>query len=62
MPIITVVSNPLKMEQKRKLVAEITEACARVMELPPQSIVVILDEKKGDNIGVAGTLLADMKS
>jgi len=29
------------------------------MSLPPQTIVVILDEKQAENIGVAGTLLAD---
>ncbi|WBF68531.1 4-oxalocrotonate tautomerase family protein [Desulfovibrio subterraneus] len=59
MPIVTIVSNPLDVEQKRELVREITETCSRVMSLPPQTIVVILDEKQAENIGVAGTLLAD---
>ncbi|UZP68825.1 4-oxalocrotonate tautomerase family protein [Desulfovibrio mangrovi] len=59
MPVVTVVSNVLEKDQKRELVAQITDVCSRVMNLPPQTIVVILDEKQPENIGVAGTLLSD---
>lgn len=59
MPVVTIVSNPLSAEQRRELVREVTEACARVMRLPAQTIVVVLDEKSPDTIGVGGVLLAD---
>lgn len=41
MPVVTIVSNPLSAEQRRELVRDVTEACARVMRLPAQTIVSV---------------------
>lgn len=59
MPVVSIVTNPLDMKQKRELIAGVTDVCCRVMQLPAEKIVVILDEKPADAIGIAGMLLAD---
>ncbi len=59
MPIVNIVSNKLSEKQRKELVAGVTEVCSKVMQMPPQSIIVILDEKTPETIGVGGVLLSD---
>lgn len=61
MPIIHVIANTMSLETKRELTHELTEAAARILHMAPEKIVVILDSKSPEDIGVAGTLLVDRK-
>lgn len=61
MPIIHVIANTMSLETKRELTRELTEAAARILDMAPEKIVVILDSKSPEDIGVAGTLLVDRK-
>lgn len=59
MPIITVQGNPLPMEARRELVRELTQSAARIMGLPPETIVVVLECRPAEDYAVGGVLLAD---
>ena len=62
MPNITVEGLKIeKIEVKRTLVKELTDAAERAYGLPRQTIVVVIKENSPDNIGVAGQLLLDRK-
>lgn len=59
MPIITVQANLLTLEARRELVHELTQTAARIMALPPQSIVVVLECRPAEDYAVGGVLLSD---
>ena len=46
-------------ERKRELIAELTDTYARVMQMRPDTIRVVIDEVPRENWGVAGVTLAD---
>jgi 4-oxalocrotonate tautomerase len=60
MPVIQVLNaSPSTTAKKRQLLAELTAAYARVMEIRPDTIRVILQELPRENWSVAGVTLAD---
>lgn len=59
MPVITIEAARLNQEQKRKLVAELTESASTIMNVPESAFIVLLKENELENIGVSGKLLAD---
>ena len=46
-------------EQKRALVAEVTEAVAKTVNAPKENITVFIEEMSKENYGVAGVLFSD---
>lgn len=60
MPLIQVLNaSPSDDGTKRRLIAELTEAYARVMHMKPDTIRVIIQEVPRENWGVGGVTLAD---
>ncbi|SHI78034.1 4-oxalocrotonate tautomerase DmpI [Propionispora hippei] len=59
MPVITLEASKMSREQKAKLVQEFTESTLNILNVPKQSITVLIKENEKDNIGVAGQLLSD---
>jgi 4-oxalocrotonate tautomerase len=59
MPVITLEASKMSREQKVKLVQELTESTLNILNVPKQSITVLIKENEKDNIGVAGQLLSD---
>ncbi|SEP31849.1 4-oxalocrotonate tautomerase DmpI [Propionispora vibrioides] len=59
MPVITLEASKMSREQKVKLVQEFTESTLNILNVPKQSITVLIKENEKDNIGVAGQLLSD---
>lgn len=49
------------LEQKRKLVAEVTRAVVESVDAPPEAVKVILSEMSRDNYANAGVLVIDKK-
>ena len=46
-------------EQKRALVAEVTESVAKTVNAPKENITVFIEEMSKENYGVAGVLFSD---
>jgi 4-oxalocrotonate tautomerase len=61
MPVITVKTWPLTVEQKSRLIAEYTRITCEVTGLPPQAMFVYVQEFNTDSIGVSGEPLSKMK-
>ncbi|MDD3040840.1 4-oxalocrotonate tautomerase DmpI [Bacteroides sp.] len=61
MPVITVEAGTLNKEQKSKLVSELTNIAATVMDIPKQAFIVVLKENEQNNIGFGGQLLSENK-
>ncbi|KAF1086559.1 4-oxalocrotonate tautomerase [Sporotomaculum syntrophicum] len=59
MPVITVDGPKLTREQKSKLVKAITKVASEIIQLPESSIIVLIEERERDNVGVGGILLSD---
>jgi len=59
MPVITVDGPILTREQKAELVKTITKVASEIIQLPEQSIIVLIEERERDNVGVGGVLLSD---
>lgn len=60
MPLIHVLNaSPRDTDTKRRLIAELTDAYARVMHMRPDTIRVIIEEIPRENWGVGGITLAD---
>ncbi len=60
MPMIHVLNaSPSDKDRKRALIAELTATYARVMEIRPDTIRVVVQEVPRDSWGVAGTTLED---
>jgi 4-oxalocrotonate tautomerase len=58
-PIVTVQQSPRDIEQKRRLVAGITQAFVDAYGLQPEQVQVFINEIDNDNWSKAGTLAAD---
>lgn len=59
MPVITVDGPKIEdIDRKRKLVKKLTEAAVEAYDIP--DIIVLIKEIAPDNVGVKGTLVADM--
>jgi len=56
MPVITVDGPILTREQKAELVKTITKVASEIIQLPEQSIIVLIEERERDNVGVGGVL------
>ncbi|WP_005034811.1 4-oxalocrotonate tautomerase [Holophaga foetida] len=62
MPIVQVnLIEGRTLEQKRRLVAEITNAVVNCVDAPPDAVKVILNEMPRENYASAGVLYADKK-
>jgi len=60
MPIIRVeMFAGRSLEQKRELVAALTEATARIAGCSPDSVYVVIDDVKKENWGAGGQLCSD---
>ena len=59
MPIVTVQQSPRAVEQKRELVAAITQAFADAYGSTPEQVQVFIHEVGDENWAKGGTLAAD---
>ena len=48
-------------EQKQEIVKGFTETAVRVTGIPAEAFYVLIHENQEENVGVGGTLLADME-
>ncbi len=60
MPIIEIEANILNKEQKNELITVLTKESARIMNLPENTITIIIHENNAENIGVGGTPLSEL--
>ena len=60
MPIIKIDSPKLEKEQKTDLIEAFTREGVRVIGLPKQAFVVIINETEPDNVGVGGEQLSEI--
>lgn len=61
MPVVTIQARALPVEKKRDLVRQITDLVCAAYAMPPESVIVFVEELPAENIGVAGVLNADRK-
>jgi len=60
MPVVRVEMFPGRsVDQKRELVAALTRETARIAKCDPASVVVLIDDVKKENWGLAGVLASD---
>ena len=60
MPIVIVnIKEGRTLEQKRAMVAKMTEVLCETMDVTPPSVRIIINEMKNDNFAIAGTLICD---
>jgi 4-oxalocrotonate tautomerase len=59
MPVVTVLQSPRDVDQRRDLVARITQAFVDAYSLPPETVSVWITETPTDAWGTAGRLAAD---
>ncbi|WCB96733.1 hypothetical protein DSM104299_05499 [Baekduia alba] len=59
MPIVSIKQGPRDVEQKRALVAGITDAFVRTYGIPVETVQVWFSEYDGESWGHAGKLAAD---
>lgn len=59
MPVIGVSGPKLSTEQKKELISEFTGVASRVMGIPKDSFVVLIQENPPENVGVGGISLAE---
>ncbi|MBM4240428.1 MAG: 4-oxalocrotonate tautomerase [Euryarchaeota archaeon] len=62
MPVITIDSPRLTKKQKSDLVESFTKTASRIMELPEESIIILIKEIDSEDVGVGGLLLCDRDS
>ena len=60
MPIIKIDSPKLDKEKKKDLIESFTREAVRVIGLPEQAFVVIINETEPDNVGVGGEQLSEI--
>lgn len=51
--------NNLSKETKKRLIKELTITASQILNIPPQSFMVVLKENNPDNIGVGGVPLSE---
>lgn len=60
MPFITIeMREGRTLEQKRKLVAEVTRVVSEIAEVPADRVYVFIEDLKNDAFGKAGKLVMD---
>jgi 4-oxalocrotonate tautomerase len=59
MPVVTVLQSPRDVDQRRDLVARITQAFVDAYASPPETVTVFIQETPTDAWGAAGKLAAD---
>lgn len=60
MPFITIeMKEGRTLEQKRRLVAEVTKVVSEICEVPADRVYVFLEDLKSDAFGKAGRLVID---
>ncbi len=59
MPTIQIDGPPIPIEQKRQLVAKLSDAAAEVYGVAKEHMIVLIRENAPENVGVGGQLLAD---
>jgi 4-oxalocrotonate tautomerase len=62
MPVITIDGPKLGKEQKKELIESFTQEAVRVIGLPAQAFVVIINETEPDNVGVGGEQLSEKQA
>lgn len=59
MPLITISGPVAQIERKRKLAEGLTRVAAEAYGLPPDTIIVIIQENPQENVARGGVLLVD---
>lgn len=60
MPIVTVnIKEGRTVEQKRAMVAKMTDVICETMEVKPPQVRIIINEMKNENFAIAGILICD---
>jgi 4-oxalocrotonate tautomerase len=59
MPVISVEGSKLTKDQKRELIASLTEVASNIMKINKEAYVVVIKENDMDNIGIGGVLLSE---
>ncbi|GAA1971026.1 hypothetical protein GCM10009738_55140 [Kitasatospora viridis] len=59
MPSVTIQQGPRSVEQKRELIARITDAFVDTLQVPAESVQVWIQEVPTDSWGAGGKLRAD---
>lgn len=59
MPVISISGPKLSAEQKRELISDFTGVASRVMGIPKESFVVLIQENPPENVGVGGVPLTE---
>lgn len=60
MPVVTIqMAEGRSLEQKRRVVREITRSLAEVFQIDPEKVTVLIQELKRENIGKNGVLLSE---
>jgi 4-oxalocrotonate tautomerase len=60
-PIITIETAPLSVEQKEKFIREYTKTACEITGLPAQAMIILVHELGPDCIGLNGEPLSKMK-
>lgn len=60
MPVINIESSKMSKSQRESLVKEITEISAEILELPKESITILIKEIDHEHVGVGGVLLCNI--
>jgi 4-oxalocrotonate tautomerase len=60
-PIVTVQQSPREVEQKRRLVAAITQAFVDAYDVQPEGVQVFIHEVDDENWAKAGKLASDTR-
>ncbi|MGN0882919.1 2-hydroxymuconate tautomerase [Cloacibacillus porcorum] len=60
MPIVMVnIKEGRSVEQKRAMVTGMTKVVSETMDVPQSAVRIIINEMKGENFAIAGTLVCD---
>ena len=62
MPVITVAMHTTSAEQKKSLIAALTETAVKVTGIPEKSFIVFIDEYPEEGIGIGGRTLKEIRS
>ena len=60
MPVVSVKTDKISPEKRKKLIAEITATVSDITALPPETVTVFVEEFDLDQIGVGGKSLQDL--
>ncbi|MDI6724459.1 MAG: 2-hydroxymuconate tautomerase family protein [Methanobacterium sp.] len=60
MPVINIESPKMSKKQRESLVKQITEISAEILEMPKESIMILIKEIDHEHVGVGGALLSNI--